>query len=195
MSQLLIRIVLSAVLLVLACLLCGVYGILHNQLSYSISPEYFTAFKFRQFAISPVMHGRLGAAIVGWEASWWMGMVIGFFLIPFGHLVRTTSGFLRAVLRAYLVVLATAITVGVFAIGLGWLTITPDDSKPLLIGDRPIQDVAGFLRAGMLHNFSYLGGLLGIVTGVTSIMRRFLRGEKADAPNEATDDQTCEANH
>lgn len=57
--------VLAAVLLVgVACVLSGLYGAVHNQISYSVSPEYFTKFKFVQFRINGLPH-RLGAAVVG----------------------------------------------------------------------------------------------------------------------------------
>jgi hypothetical protein len=39
------------ILFVLACLFAGIYGALHNQISYSVAPEYFTQFKFIKFQI------------------------------------------------------------------------------------------------------------------------------------------------
>ncbi len=65
------------VLLVAGCLISGLYGMLHNQISYTVAPEYFHAFKFDQFAIPNGLHNRIGASIVGWQASWWMGLIIG----------------------------------------------------------------------------------------------------------------------
>ncbi len=35
-----------------AILLSGLYGIIHDQISYTVSPEYFTKFKFQQFGIA-----------------------------------------------------------------------------------------------------------------------------------------------
>ncbi|WP_271785384.1 hypothetical protein [Aquimarina algiphila] len=48
-------------------LIAGVYGILHDQISFSISPEYFTKFKFPQFQIGFMGQNqpRLSASIVG----------------------------------------------------------------------------------------------------------------------------------
>ena len=109
-------------LLLLGCLLAGCYGMMHNQISYTVSPEYFTKFKFRQFGIAPTLNERTGAAIVGWQASWWMGIAIGLFVIPAGMMIDSVS----------------------------------------------------FLRAGTMHNFSYLGGLLGIFTGLVVIYRAFV---------------------
>ena len=59
---------LMPVLFVIACLFAGLYGVLHNQISFTVSPEYFTAFKFHRFQIQDISP-RLGAAIVGWLAQ------------------------------------------------------------------------------------------------------------------------------
>ena len=37
------------VLLVFGCVIAGVYGALHDQISFTVSPDYFFAFKFHQF--------------------------------------------------------------------------------------------------------------------------------------------------
>ena len=55
----------------------GGYGAVHNHISYTVSPDYFHAFKFHQFGIPPELRGRVGASIVGWHASWWMGLFVG----------------------------------------------------------------------------------------------------------------------
>src|SRR5258708_14664894 len=72
-----LKLALLPLLLVSGCLIAGSYGALHNQISYTVSPEYFHAFKFGQFGIPNELRGRVGAAIVGWRASWWMGLIIG----------------------------------------------------------------------------------------------------------------------
>jgi len=51
------------------------YGIIHDQITYSISPEYYTKFKFYQFGLikSPndfVHNPRQMAIIVGIMATW-----------------------------------------------------------------------------------------------------------------------------
>ncbi len=88
-----IKLVLIPLLLVIACIFAGVYGALHNQISFTVAPEYFTQFKFHQFQIPDSMPHRIGAAIVGWNAAWWMGIVIGVVLIPFGLLIRGNANY------------------------------------------------------------------------------------------------------
>ncbi|MCM2373851.1 hypothetical protein [Aporhodopirellula aestuarii] len=168
-------------LFVIACVLSGMYGALHNQISYTVSPEYFTKFKFHQFQIGEAIPDRMGAAIVGWQASWWMGIVIGIFLIPLGLLIRETTPYLFGTLRAFGVVVLTALSIGLVALAISFLVITPANVDPLTIRGREVTDPAAFLRAGTMHNFSYLGGFVGILTGAVSIFRRFLRAETGSA--------------
>lgn len=158
----------------MACCLSGVYGAVHNQISYSVSREYFTKFKFAQFDIPPDLHNRLGASIVGWHASWWMGLFIGVFIIPFGLLVRDTRSYLAAVLRSFLVVAFTASIIGVTALLVAHVVITELPGEDRMFRGTAIVDAASFRRAGVMHNFSYAGGLLGIFTGMARILRSFV---------------------
>ncbi len=162
------------VLFAVACFLSGAYGALHNQISYSVSHEYFTKFKFAQFGITPELQNRLGAAIVGWQASWWMGVVIGIFVIPFGLLVRDTRSFIVAVLRSFLVIVLTTLVTGLTALLVAHLVIPTSPSEEWTFRGVAIADAASFRRTGTMHNFSYIGGLLGIATGMASILRSFL---------------------
>ncbi len=51
----------------------GLYGAVHDQISFSISREYFTRMKFIQFAWADFgWPERLFAAEVGFLATWWM---------------------------------------------------------------------------------------------------------------------------
>jgi hypothetical protein len=64
--------------MVLALLTAGIFGALHDQISYTVSHEYFTRFKFFQFGLlDPAVPERLRAAQVGFLASWWMGIPLG----------------------------------------------------------------------------------------------------------------------
>lgn len=162
----------TALLFVAACLTAGVYGALHNQISYTVSPEYFTKFKFIQFNIPESSHNRIGASIVGWLASWWMGLLLGAILIPMGHVLSKSSGYLRAMMRVYGVVAVTAMATGLLALAISLVAVSPDSVREIIVYHNVIADPVAFMRAGTMHNFSYLGGLLGVVTGGVSIFRQ-----------------------
>jgi hypothetical protein len=163
------KLVAMPLLLAAACLIAGVYGALHNQISYTVSPDYFHAFKFQQFQIAPRYHDRLGASIVGFLASWWMGVLVGAPILFVGLKLPDARSYVRHCLIAFGVVAITALVVGFGALAWGMFAITetnlPDFGYPLRVADR-----VAFARAGVMHNFSYLGGFLGIVTGIAYLL-------------------------
>ena len=61
--------------------IAGGYGTIHDQFTYSISPEFFTKLKFQQFYYADFGFGdRVFAALVGFLATWWAGLIIAWFL-------------------------------------------------------------------------------------------------------------------
>jgi MFS family permease len=157
------KFLLFPILLVAACLVAGLYGALHNQISYTVSPDYFHAFKFDQFRIPDTLHNRLGASLVGWHASWWMGFLIGVPVLIVGLILPGWRLYASRCLISFAVVAATALLVGLSALAYASFTFeeTPPDWfwYPSAAIDR-----SAFARAGFMHDFSYLGGFLGIFT-------------------------------
>src|SRR5262249_806144 len=129
-----------------------------------VSPDYFHALKFEQFDIPEGLRGRVGASLVGWHASWWMGFLIGVPVLIVGMILPGWREYLGRCLVAFAVVAATALLTALAALSWGYLTIS---ESPLPAGEYPaaVADRVGFARARAMHNFSYLGGFLGIVTG------------------------------
>ncbi|SHH48552.1 hypothetical protein [Marivita hallyeonensis] len=146
------------VLLIAACLVAGVFGALHNQLSYSVGPAYFEDLKFTQFGIPEDQRNRIGAALVGWRASWWMGLLLGLpifglavVLIPQRHVLALGAG-------ALFIALFCAMVGALIGLLLGLL----GKSLPLiadLLAELPPD--TGFRRAALMHEGSYLGGAVG----------------------------------
>lgn len=152
-------------LLAVGCVVAGLYGALHDQVSFTVSPDYFFAFKFYQFDIPAQLQNRLGAGLVGFLATWWMGVIIGIPILAMGLLFSDSRSYARHCLAAFAVVAATALVVGLGALATAWLTLTADN-LPAVWYPEGVQDRVAFARVGVMHNFSYLGGFLGILTGL-----------------------------
>jgi hypothetical protein len=168
------KVLLFPVLLASGCLVSGLYGALHNQISYTVSPDYFHAFKFHQFRIPEELHGRVGASIVGWYASWWMGLLIGIPVLIVGLILPGWKVYLSRCLLSFAVVAGTALAVGLAALVYACLTITDAEA----VGrwhPQGVVDAVAFARAGTMHNFSYLGGFLGIVTATIYLVAERIR--------------------
>lgn len=176
-------------LLALACLLAGLYGALHNQVSYTVSPAYFHAIKFEQFDIPAGLRNRLGAACVGFLASWWMGAIVGGVVILAGLVVLRGEGFVRGVLRAFGVVVGTAVLAGLAALAFGWAAIPagPESSANLFTKGWRVEDHGALYRAMVLHTASYWGGAVGGVAGCVYIVWRRLLGGMATEGTQGTE--------
>lgn len=168
------KLALVPLLLIAACLIAGLYGALHNQISYTVSPDYFHTFKFKQFRIPEHQHGRVGAAIVGWYASWWMGLFIGIPVLLVGLILPGWKLYLSRCLLTFAVVACTALIVGLGALQYAKFTFA-EGSLPWYAIRGEISDRVAFAQAGTMHNFSYLGGFIGIITGSLYLIAERLR--------------------
>ena len=151
--------------LIFACALAGLYGVVHNQISYTVSPEYFHEFKFKQFRIEPNFQNRLGASLVGWHASWWMGLIIGIPVYFAALFVRGNRLAIKVFLKAAMIVVILTLLLGVIALVIGYFSIS-DTTLPSWMNGKNITNPVAFSRAGNMHNFSYLGGLVGLLSGL-----------------------------
>lgn len=155
------KVLLLPLLYGLGLCVAGAYGALHNQISYTVAPSYFHGYKFVQFNIPPEYHNRVGAALVGWRASWWMGQYIGPPLLLIGLFVPGWKRYLSRVLMAIGVVAATTLCVGLGA---------------LLYSVCTDLQASAFDHAGRMHTYSYLGGFLGILTGFAYLFYQAITG-------------------
>jgi hypothetical protein len=156
--------------IIITPIIAGVYGILHDQFTYTISHEYFTKFKFYQFGLvdmgneAILPNPRVAVAAVGFMATWWTGLMIGPMLGFTGLIQKDGKIMLHGVCRAMLVVLITTAATGLIGLCYGWIYL----SKVGVNWYLPVNliDKANFITVGSMHNFSYLGGMIGLVFGI-----------------------------
>jgi hypothetical protein len=168
-------------IVLVAAVAATAFGAVHDQLSYTVAPEYFTRFKFVQFAWARVafMPPRVGAAVVGGLATWWVGLYAGMILGAIALRRPLASEMLRETTDAFVVAALVAIGCGVLGLVVGWLGFDP--AKDYIDWWRPAGLTAPrrFFAAGMMHNGSYLGGVIGVLVAGTRIWRRAARDARA----------------
>lgn len=161
------RIFQSLLLVLIACMYAGLYGVLHNQISYTVSYEYFTKFKFNQFNIPATIQDRVGAGIVGWFASWWMGLILSAFFIPIGFFYCKQTNYFKNMHKTYIIVMVNAFFISLVGLLFGYVTIQED----VFNANFPnVVHQVDFARAGFMHNMSYFGGVIGTILGIISII-------------------------
>lgn len=151
----------------LGALVSGGYGILHDQLTYTISPEYFTRFKFDQFrAMDFGFPERVFVGIIGFLATWWVGFFAGWFLARIAVPVWPARRAWLEVGRGFLLMTGIALLSGMVGYGLGFLPYGKSDPWLEIYASRGVNDIQAFVQVGYIHNAGYLGGFFGLVAAV-----------------------------
>lgn len=105
-------------IIAIAPVIGGLYGILHDQLTYTISPEYYTKFKFYQFGLMDLgneaifPNPRIEVSAVGFMATWWMGLPIGLILGLVGLVHKDNRQMFRVTMKAIIVTVIVAFATG-----------------------------------------------------------------------------------
>jgi len=156
-------------------LLAGSYGVVHDQITYSVSSEYFTNLKFKQFSYADAGLGdRVFVATIGFLATWWVGFIIAWFLARRMIPNQPRMHAYRQILRAFGIVFSCGLMFGIggFAFGL-WRGPDADYSSwAWAFRQYSITDAWSFVRVAYIHNASYVGGLVGLVAALVTIRPR-----------------------
>jgi hypothetical protein len=151
----------------------GGYGIVHDQITYTIAPEYFTKFKFHQFAWANAgLPTRGFVAEVGFLATWWVGafaasILAALALFRWGQPVRV-----RKIFIGFGIVACAAIVAGTIGGVLGYhRRFDPDFGNwQGFVLDNGVVDLPAFVNVGYIHNASYLGGLAGLLAAIVFVL-------------------------
>ena len=158
------------------CAVAGLYGIVHDQLTYTISPEYYTKFKFYQFGLADEGNEaifespRLWVSVVGFMATWWMGIPIATILGLFS-LHSDRNSMIEMALKAIMVTVIIAFLSGLYGLfeGFVYLSHQPKENFTRWFMPDNLVDFENFIAVGSMHNYSYIGGLVGLVGGIAYI--------------------------
>ncbi len=158
----------------LGALIAGFYGMLHDQITYSISCEYFTRLKFLQFHYADFgLPRRMFVAEIGFLAPWWVGLIAGWFLARIAVPVFPQKKARSSVLRGFAIIFAGGFVAALVGFLLG-LRLGPDSDLCAWQGfvtTRGVVDLPNFVRVAYIHNASYLGGLIGLIVALLYLRR------------------------
>jgi hypothetical protein len=155
-------------------LLAGCYGIVHDQITYSISSEYFTRLKFPQFRYADFgLPPRVFVAEIGFLATWWVGLIAAWFLARVVVPQFPPEVAQKLMLRGFAIVFAFAVAAGALGFALGWIRVTSGTLGPWSEYQTALGVIGlpRFVRVAYIHNAGYAGALLGLITAILSICR------------------------
>lgn len=168
---------------VVGAFIAGFYGLVHDQITYSISPEYFTRLKFLQFHYADFgLPPRMFVAEIGFLATWWVGLIAGWFLARVTVTAFPGKELRCVILRGFMIVFAGGVVAALVGFMLG-LRLGPDSDLSNWQGlatSRGVVDLPNFVRVAYIHNASYLGGLIGLIVALLHLRRQ--RNKVAPAP-------------
>ena len=170
------KILILLLVIVIALLIAGLYGIVHDQITYTISPEYYTKFKFYQFGLMDLgneaifPNPRIEVSAVGFLATWWMGFPIGIILGLVGLILKDYKQMFKVLMKSTIITLIVAFLTGLIGLAYGKFYLVNTDVN-WWFPDNLI-DKQSFIMVGSMHNFSYIGGLTGLIAGIFYIIRQ-----------------------
>lgn len=150
--------------------MAGIYGIIHDQFTYTVSAEYYTKFKFYQFGLATQGNEalfptpRIQVAGVGFMATWWTGIPIGLILGLVGLVHNNGKSMLRISLKALMINLLIALGIGIIGLLVGLYILNTDALNWHFPENLVNKD--SFVAVGSMHNFSYIGGAVGLIIAV-----------------------------
>jgi hypothetical protein len=151
----------------LGALVAGLYGALHDQISYTISPEYFTKLKFHQFAWADLgWPPRVFASVIGLLATWWVGLLGGWFLARAGLAEVPSAKRRRVTAVAFGLVGGAAVVCGIAGLFFGRYDGTILNFLANDLAAAGVEDPRAFATVAGLHDGGYLGALVGLIAAV-----------------------------
>jgi hypothetical protein len=152
---------------VLGAVLAGVYGILHDQITYSISPEYFTRLKFSQFHYADFgLPPRILVAEIGFLASWWVGFFAAWFIARITVPAFPPAVTFRRTVHGFFIIFAFTFAASIVGYALSLVHGSDYSGWEELASTLGVLDLPSFVRVAYIHNASYLGGLIGLIAAI-----------------------------
>ena len=113
---------------------------------------------------------RIEVSTVGFMATWWMGLPIGLILGLVGLVHKDSNQMFRATMKAIIITVIVAFATGLAGLAYGKLHLA-DTGVNWWLPDNLI-DTKNFIAVGSMHNFSYFGGLTGLIAGIIYSVRQ-----------------------
>lgn len=153
----------------------GLYGIVHDQFTYSLSPEYFTQAKFAQFHWANFgLPERVMVAEVGFIGTWWVGAFAGWFLARMSVPHGPRQDAWRLCVRGMIGTLAMAVFAGLLAYAATESSDFEGGYWQEMFRRYGVADTRAFAQVACIHYAGYAGGLAGLVgaMAVVRVLRR-----------------------
>jgi len=150
-------------LLILAPMMASLYGFIHDQITFSISEEFFTKFRFNDYDMPHSWHPRAKAGMIGILNAWKTGIPFGIILTAIGRIHKTNNKLLFYTFYTYLLTFFFSFAFSLIAVYMPLASEMTAIQKNL---PANILDPIAFQRVESINNFGYIGGIIGMFMGI-----------------------------
>lgn len=151
-------------IIIISTLSAGVYGIVHDQITYTISSEYYTLLKFQQFGFENLnLNVRIKVGIIGFLATWWVGLFLGI-VYAFISLFLDAEKVLKVTIKSILINICITFISGILGYGFSVLFLSPENTDWYI--PTGTKNIRSFINVDSIHNFGYIGGIIGLAAGL-----------------------------
>ncbi|MES2485385.1 MAG: hypothetical protein V4581_05460 [Bacteroidota bacterium] len=163
---------------ILSCIIAGAYGIINDYFLFKFCPEFFTEFKFVEYGVTDGVTNNAGdnpinIVKVGLMASWWMGLIIGSILGLLSLPIATPKDMYKTLFRSMgiTVVITFLMSLAGLMFGRIFLTDYNIEAWGIFIPTENVLYPERFMMCLSMHNFSYIGAIIGMLVGSIFIIR------------------------
>ena len=153
------RISIFVFLILSAVLLAGFYGALFDQITYTVSNEFFTKMRFHQHGVKGNVNERWEVAKIGFENTWKVGLILGTFLSLGGLLQSSNRKMLAVTMQSIVISMVTGFLFGIIALLFAHPSIE-------IASEMNIENKDAFNKVLSMNNYSYVGGIIGMFLGL-----------------------------
>jgi hypothetical protein len=182
------------IIILAAIVIASVYGVGHDQVTYSISPEYYTKWKFIQFNLADTLAAqhmtqpRSAVVMVGVKSAWWIGLCLGIVVAAFALLFRNADTMFATAVQSFgIILLVTAIS-GVIGWFYGHQVLARRGAGSGVRVPGNVMHQGDFITAGAIHNFSYVGAAVGLLVAIVFLLIKQGRLRRPAIPAGSTDE-------
>lgn len=157
-------------IIIFSIIIASLFGAMHNQISYSVSSEFFTDFLFGNFGTNEwnLKNERLEASIIGIIGSYWFGLILGIIYVIIFLFMKTENN-LKYIKNAILINIGFAFLGSFIAYLIAKFFVSYENSGVFI--DFGTQNPQNYLEAAFMHTGSYIGGIAGIVAGIIYLLK------------------------
>ncbi len=157
----------------IGAIFAGVYGALHDEVTYSTSQEYFTRLKFSQFRYANFgLPPRVFVAEIGFLATWWVGFLAGWFLARVTVPAFPPAVAFRHTIHGLMIIFGFVLASSILGYVFGIVHGSDYSAWEHLGSTLGIVNLPGFVRVAYIHNAGYLGALMGLVGAVIYVRKQ-----------------------